>query len=64
VGRSVYSEICRLRAERVKRILIDSDATLEKVAADNGFTDLSHLVKSFRKATGVTPGEFRKRYRT
>ena len=63
VGRSVYSEICRLRAERVKRILIDSDATLEQIAIDNGFTDLSHLVKSFRKATGVTPGEFRKRHR-
>lgn len=63
VGRSVYSEISRLRTERVKRILIDSDATLEQVAADNGFTDLSHLVKSFRKATGVTPGEFRKRHR-
>jgi len=64
VGRSVYSEICRLRAERVKRILIDSDVSLQKLAADNGFTDLSHLVKSFRKATGVTPGEFRKRYRS
>jgi AraC-like DNA-binding protein len=59
VGRSVYSEIHRLRIERVKRLLTDSDDTLEQLASDNGFTDVSHMVKSFRKATGVTPGKFR-----
>jgi LacI family transcriptional regulator len=60
LGWSVYSEIIRLRIETVKRILVDSDATLEEVASANGFSDVSHLVKSFRKATGITPGEFRK----
>jgi LacI family transcriptional regulator len=63
VGRSVYSEINRLRIETVKRILIDADVTLEAVASENGFTDVSHMVKNFRKATGKTPGEFRKQHR-
>jgi LacI family transcriptional regulator len=63
VGRSVYSEINRLRIETVKRILIDSDVALETVASGNGFTDVSHLVKNFRKTTGTTPGEFRKQHR-
>jgi len=62
VGRSVYDEINRLRIETVKRILVDSEATLEEIAVDNGFTDTSHLNKAFRKAAGVTPGEFRKRH--
>lgn len=62
VGRSVYSEIERLRIERVKRLLVDSETQLEEVALDNGFTDVSHLVKNFRKVTGITPGEFRRKH--
>jgi LacI family transcriptional regulator len=64
VGHSVSSEINRLRIEMVKRILMDTDARLESVARECGYTDTSHLVKSFRKTTGITPGEFRKQHRT
>lgn len=63
VGRSVYSEISRLRIETVKRMLVDSNVPLERLAGENGFTDVSHMVKNFRKATGTTPSEFRKQHR-
>jgi len=64
VGRSVHAEIMRLRVETVKRLLIDTDASLEELADENGFTDVSHMVKTFRKVASTTPGAFRRRHRT
>ncbi len=38
--------------------LIESGLDLASVAYDAGFTDQSHMTKRFRKALGVTPGDF------
>jgi AraC family transcriptional regulator len=51
-----------IRAQRLQRaaaMLIDSSATVSEVAHASGFADEPHLHRSFRRATGHTPREFR-----
>ena len=61
VGKSVYSEITRMRTETIKRVLMDTDRPLTAVAMDCGFSSVSHFTEYFRKSAGVTPSVFRKR---
>lgn len=49
-----------LRVELAKE-RIRSGAALAAVAAETGFADQSHLTRTFRMATGMTPAEFRRR---
>lgn len=51
-----------IRAQRLQRaaaMLADSAATVSEVAHAAGFADEPHLHRSFRRATGQTPREFR-----
>lgn len=48
-----------LRVELAKRRIRDG-AALADVAAEAGFADQSHLTRTFRIATGVTPAEYRR----
>jgi len=40
--------------------LQSSDASLAQIALESGFADQSQFTKSFKRATGLTPGEYRK----
>ena len=57
--RSVGSEILRQRISNVKRMLAESDAKIDSIAAETGFCHASYLIKAFKKAVGVTPHRFR-----
>jgi AraC family transcriptional regulator len=50
----------RLRVRAACELLRDQDTPLAWVAADCGFSDQSHLTRTFKKIVGVTPGGFRK----
>ena len=60
VGRSVYSEVARLRGEYVKRQLIETDRPLSVIAQDCGFSSASHFTRFFSNVVGMTPSAFRK----
>ena len=40
------------------RIMI-GDTDLSEISSRTGYTDSSHMVKDFRRMTGMTPGQFR-----
>jgi LacI family transcriptional regulator len=61
LGRSVASEIRRLRVERAKQFLRDTDLSSSPVAMRCGFTSAQSLCEIFLRETGMTPGEFRRR---
>jgi AraC-like DNA-binding protein len=42
---------------------LNSSLSLTDVAIDSGFYDLPHLDKAFRHRIGVSPQEYRSRYR-
>jgi AraC family transcriptional regulator len=51
-----------VRAQRVRWVeerLARPDADLAGLAAEAGFADQSHMIRSFRRVTGRTPGEIR-----
>ena len=63
--RSIYGcgpaeYIRRLRVEAACRHLQTSRRPLGEIAHLTGFADQSHLTRTFRHFTGVTPGEFRR----
>lgn len=51
------------RVKYCKKSLRDGDASLESIAFDSGFGSASSLTRVFKKVTGQTPDEFRKRCR-
>jgi len=55
--------IRRRRLQEAADRLRDADAELAGIAADLGYADQSHFTRDFRKATGLTPGEFAARFR-
>ena len=60
MGRSPKAEVLRLRLERVKQLLTDTDWNLAQIAERTGFNYAEYLHTVFTQKTGITPGEFRK----
>jgi LacI family transcriptional regulator len=60
IQRPVAAEIRRVRIERAKRELTQSDRTLGAIAHDVGFGTIQRLYEVFRRELGVSPGEYRK----
>jgi LacI family transcriptional regulator len=60
LNRSPHEEILRVRLERTKRLLDESDFTLEHIAGLSGFQHSEYLSVAFKRETGTTPGEYRR----
>lgn len=63
LGRSILAEIHRARIDRARRLLEETNATVESIAVDAGFKDLPRMNRLFRKKLGTTPGAYRRTYR-
>ena len=64
LDRSPKDEILRLRLNRVRELLADSDDTLAQIVAATGFSSVAHLSVAFKHATSLSPGEFRRRHQS
>ncbi len=64
LGRSPGSEMKRLRLAVVKHLLREEDLTLEAIAEHCRFSSGIYLSQFFKRETGVTPGAYRKAFRT
>lgn len=61
--RSVKAEIDRIRFRRAVELLLHTDAKLETIARDIGYSSAAKLVDRFKRLLGVTPARFRQRKR-
>ena len=59
IQRPVATEIRRVRIERAKRELAQTDRSLAAIARDVGFGTIQRLYEVFRREVGVAPGEYR-----
>jgi LacI family transcriptional regulator len=59
-GRTIAGEITRLRLERAKRRLSETDVPMKDVAMDAGFRNADHFYKVFIRVEGVSPTVYRK----
>lgn len=58
---SVYGYLTSYRINRAREFLVSHPRMeVQQIAAKTGFTDSSHFIAMFKKATGVTPLEFRR----
>lgn len=57
-GESVMRCVCRLRMEKAKALLIESEHSIAEISAMLGFSHHSHFSRLFRREVGVTPRLF------
>jgi LacI family transcriptional regulator len=60
VGRTPHQEIVRLRVERVKQLLTETNLPLSVIATRAGFQHNEYLSVAFKNAVGMPPSEFRR----
>jgi AraC-like DNA-binding protein len=63
MGQTVFEYLNQIRVDFGCKLLMDPDLSIMEVCLDSGFNNLSHFNKQFRKLTGVTPSEYRKRFK-
>ncbi len=63
MGRSIAGEITRLRLERAKRWMVETDAPMKDVAKDSGFRSADHFYKVFARMEGMPPTQYRDEHR-
>ena len=59
LGRSPNAEILRVKLERARQLLMDSDLPLNVIAEKAGFESQEYLSRIFKKKFSLTPGQFR-----
>jgi len=59
--RTPKEEILRVRIERIKQLLSQTDLPIYNVARKSGFDSSGYMSTAFKKRTGLTPGEYRER---
>lgn len=60
-GQTPHRYLLERRLERARELLLQRAPSLAEVAAATGFCDQSHLTLHFKRAFGLTPGEYRRR---
>jgi len=63
-GTGFRSQLGHARVRLAERLLCDHDVKLEAIARQVGYSTLAHFIHAFRRATGESPGEFRRRRRS
>jgi len=58
-GCSVGEYVRRRRLQYARRRLADPEVPLARIAAEAGFADQSHLTRTFKRFTGMTPHHYR-----
>lgn len=62
-GETISNYINARRIERAKQLLADGDNKIIDIAFHVGFENYTHFHRQFRKATGMTPRDYRERGR-
>lgn len=60
MGVSLWDYIEIMRLHYSQKLLMESSMSVSEVALHSGFNDCTYYNREFKKAFGVTPGEFRK----
>ena len=64
IGRSIRTEIQRVRLVWVRQLLIETNLPVSKIADVTGFNSLSYLSKVFHHETGETLRDYRRQHRS
>lgn len=62
-GVSVMEYLQSCRMAKVKQMLAETDCSIGEIVEKCGFSDNSNFSRTFKKRTGFSPSDFRKRYK-
>ena len=63
IGRSPQAEIRRVQVAKIRQLLLETDFPLKKIAELTGFEHVEYLSVVFKRLSGESPGEYRKKNR-
>lgn len=63
LGRTILQEIHRVRLDRARNLLQETDLSIPQIAETVGFTTGSYLIQVFREEVGMTPAKYRQSIR-
>ncbi len=61
IGRSIHTEILRVRMDKAQRLLAETDLKLQTIAERCGFKRAAYLSAVFQAKLGLRPGDYRRR---
>lgn len=62
-GTSIIGYLTAYRIAQAKHYLLETDWQISKISSACGFSDHSNFGRTFRSTTGLSPSQFRKKYR-
>jgi LacI family transcriptional regulator len=63
VGRTLHAELQRVRLERARRFLAETDLPIPKISEAVGYNTPSYFIQVFRSEMGTTPARYRRQLR-
>ncbi len=60
IGKTIHQALLEVRIQSAKQLLTDTTLTVEEIVRESGFSDRTQFGIAFRKATGVSPSQYRK----
>jgi len=64
LGRTIHQEIRRVRIDKAKKLLSNTDLPMKQIARLAGLNSVQYLARVFHAETGLTPGDYRRQRRT
>ena len=62
-GESLFAYVDKVRIEKAKKLLAESDKSVKEIACAVGFPDQNYFSVAFKRNVGVPPSDYRKAYR-
>lgn len=59
-GTSPHRYVTERRVAAAKRLLVEADVTLNRIAPAVGYATVGQFIRAFREVVGMTPGDFRR----
>lgn len=63
LGHSMFDELTKVRLDKAKNLLIDTDLKIEGIANESGFSNLRHMDRIFLRVEKMKPSVFRKQFK-
>lgn len=63
IGITIFEYLNKLKIEFACNLLMDKNLSIMDVGFDSGFNNMSHFNKQFKKITGLSPKDYRQRFK-
>jgi AraC-like DNA-binding protein len=61
-GMTLFEYLNRIKTDFACKLLMDRDLSILEVCLNSGYNNLSHFNKQFRKITGLSPSDYRRKF--